>query len=1257
MPHFLRPFSHHVTKARLFFGSLVLLGFVLISPFALSFFVDLAPIVNGGQFIAGDWSAPNPPLFWVEEDTTQVLIEWQAVADAVSYNVYRSTDNSTFTLLQTVAAPNLTHLDSTVANNTQYFYKVSAVDAVSNESDVTAVVGKRAFTKDVVIDDSVMNADSNTSGSTTASAGWDAYHVGLGGAAAAVLQNAVGGDNFSTAFVATGQTFDWQTNANLNGSYEVFVQYICDTSRGNAEYSIFAGASQLNVSPITRDQSKLDGVTGPDCGGQASSSEAGPTWVSLGTFNFVDQTGRVRLTAPTGEAHILADAVAFHRIGDITVAPMVDIDRSAIQVSGNQACAIGSAVADDKLRVVVTNWQAGYKLQLRYKIAGGGYNDFADASTFSLSPVVTDGTAVFEYLNSGDSPAGEAGWQARVVDAANNPVAGSNVDEETYYLTTDLDSLACKGSMQFGFETTVSELTTADYGSCPVTTADASRNGGQSAVQILKWSKVDGAVKYRLYGHAYQTTENGSISYTTPYPVELIPGTGTVGVDRVEESGTNSNLITYDTWATGENVYAYLIEAVDANNSIIGRTTGTIDYGAQKITNLNNCTFTVDRTPAVLPQSRIVVSNTPAAAETLRDVQNQIQNGSFESGLANWNVTGDVTLMAAPDAFTSPQDGAQMVKIGRDTNEGNPTAVNILTQEIPAGVRTLGFYYNMFTYDVDGLDEPGFMVYVNNELVYQRWASEIDLDGPNGDPNVDNTGWEYVGLDLSRYPAGTTLSLAFYAGNGTDNISSGLPHQTWVYVDNFSTNEAVVNADSEFTIITNPGDTAYYKIGTGPTQVGNTFKLSSHPIGQQIQYWSANGSTTEATNSFHVLFDNVKPDAVDDLTAEHADTNLFNLLWLSPRDDNQFTDGSTNAAWYEIKYSTTPITEATDWNSLQPVTIVTEDNLPAGGYRAPRPENEQEQYRVRVDQVAPTYYFAVKSFDAAGNASPLSNIAEVTPGAPVVVDNSSDIVLNEFLPNPVGDDTAVKPAGEWVELYNKSNVDKDVNGWTIADEDGHELVISAANSDNNLHASDAGETTVPANGWLVVYRHGDADFELDNTGGDTVRLYNGAMGSSTMVDEYTYAADALENKSYARIPDGSNNWVDPIPTPGRANVDSQDQLVPQAQLWQQDEHHLKFSLFDAVNYTSAHYVLEYTHTTSGSEQTEALVGDVAISTQQVDKKDLALGTCSTGGECAYHTGLVPASMKLTLTLTGPGIPDRTITVNLSGGWNDIVKPL
>jgi predicted ribosomally synthesized peptide with SipW-like signal peptide len=195
---------------------------------------------------------------------------------------------------------------------------------------------------------------------------------------------------------------------------------------------------------------------------------------------------------------------------------------------------------------------------------------------------------------------------------------------------------------------------------------------------------------------------------------------------------------------------------------------------------------------------------------------------------------------------------------------------------------------------------------------------------------------------------------------------------------------------------------------------------------------------------------------------------------------------------------------------------------------------------------------ACKSASGVGNANYWWHIAVVfesgsdsyttsyTDAWKITIDNShlNQVVINEFLPNPSGNDNAPMPNGEWVELYNNKGEDVDVADWWLYDSnDTNELAITSANTNT-------GGTLIKSGGFLVVYRDGDEDFALNNIGGDTVRLYNGEIGGGgTLIDSYTYTINAPEGKSFARIPNGSNTWVDPIPTPGEENVLEGEEIV------------------------------------------------------------------------------------------------------------------
>lgn len=209
-----------------------------------------------------------------------------------------------------------------------------------------------------------------------------------------------------------------------------------------------------------------------------------------------------------------------------------------------------------------------------------------------------------------------------------------------------------------------------------------------------------------------------------------------------------------------------------------------------------------------------------------------------------------------------------------------------------------------------------------------------------------------------------------------------------------------------------------------------------------------------------------------------------------------------------------------------------------------------------------------------------------TPGGEIIIDPPGlppDVVLNEFLPNPdvsanglnLGSDSSDMPLGEWVELYNNEDTPVDVANWYIADGAGgignQQAVISSLNTA-------PATTVIPAHGWLVVYFNAST---LNNTG-DSIYLYT---DEDFLIDFYSYGtpseyceneptpADAnvdtsapgvcsgatvAPNKSYARIPDGIGSFIDPIPTPGGANMpdlvievaagsESQEPVLPEAE--------------------------------------------------------------------------------------------------------------
>jgi len=121
-----------------------------------------------------------------------------------------------------------------------------------------------------------------------------------------------------------------------------------------------------------------------------------------------------------------------------------------------------------------------------------------------------------------------------------------------------------------------------------------------------------------------------------------------------------------------------------------------------------------------------------------------------------------------------------------------------------------------------------------------------------------------------------------------------------------------------------------------------------------------------------------------------------------------------------------------------------------------------------------------------------------------------NIVINEFLPNPVGRDDARKPKGEWVELYNKGKFPITLKGWFLMDLQGNRLPIPAS--------------TILPKGFLVVYLDGKySPGWLNNSGKDGVSLFAPrnpkipfwrCVGSYCLIDAHGYQGKVPPGKSF-----------------------------------------------------------------------------------------------------------------------------------------------
>jgi len=121
--------------------------------------------------------------------------------------------------------------------------------------------------------------------------------------------------------------------------------------------------------------------------------------------------------------------------------------------------------------------------------------------------------------------------------------------------------------------------------------------------------------------------------------------------------------------------------------------------------------------------------------------------------------------------------------------------------------------------------------------------------------------------------------------------------------------------------------------------------------------------------AFVVDGDLAAPAAVADLAASSVSGTQVHLRWTAPGDDGQ----TGTAASYELRMASAPITEASFPSATR---IPTPDPAAAGTV---------QETTASIAPTGETIYFALRTFDEAGNASALSNVLSVTPPMPTIV--------------------------------------------------------------------------------------------------------------------------------------------------------------------------------------------------------------------------------------------------------------------------------
>ncbi|MFA5099133.1 MAG: lamin tail domain-containing protein [Candidatus Paceibacterota bacterium] len=110
------------------------------------------------------------------------------------------------------------------------------------------------------------------------------------------------------------------------------------------------------------------------------------------------------------------------------------------------------------------------------------------------------------------------------------------------------------------------------------------------------------------------------------------------------------------------------------------------------------------------------------------------------------------------------------------------------------------------------------------------------------------------------------------------------------------------------------------------------------------------------------------------------------------------------------------------------------------------------------------------------------------------------VIISEFLPNPAGKDTD----GEWVKLFNNSDVAVNLSGWQIKDASGKAFIFSGTNK-NIIAGREA-----------LILDYKTSKISLNNNG-EKIFLYD---KNGVLIDKAEYIGTAADGKIYVRAENG-----------------------------------------------------------------------------------------------------------------------------------------
>ncbi|MFH1958338.1 MAG: lamin tail domain-containing protein [bacterium] len=396
-------------------------------------------------------------------------------------------------------------------------------------------------------------------------------------------------------------------------------------------------------------------------------------------------------------------------------------------------------------------------------------------------------------------------------------------------------------------------------------------------------------------------------------------------------------------------------------------------------------------------------------------------------------------------------------------------------------------------WDSGTIDDSKWIVTSGNPAVNTDGASEpsgtysLNLDGEGDELTLQRT-------DLSAFVTGR-ISFYWQRGGNGESPDSNEYLKLEVYL--------TTGWQEVFSIEGNSSNDSVF--------TSTTIALSTTAFHQdfQLRFRSeAHGGTIDdffVDDVTMVIDEATPPSAISDLTAL---TGLYNgeidLAWTAPGDDGSI--GENTGGYYTVRFATYSVgdfaNDATAWweSGVSGEKEISVSASPGG----------KETATLTGLPIGTTYYFAIRAYDSNDNRSPIDDNAYLiaaqarAPASTAALrpEPPRTVVINEIA--YMG--TAAGTSDEWIELYNTTESDIDISGWSIY----------GANAGALLNFSDKdGGTTVISSGSYLIYANHEDDVKDSNgnavdiwdvtinltSTSDIIILYDGPNGTGKKIDE------------------------------------------------------------------------------------------------------------------------------------------------------------